>query len=302
MQSLHIGHYRSVAFEHEQPDAEAARRQRHVAGMSNNNTKGRKTIKRRIFITGASSGLGAGVALGLAAKHHVTAAAETWPQVRSLREAAEREGIGLPVVKLDLLDEIDMAHAATLAKDTDILVLNAGVQESGAMADIPIERLQRSFDINVFAHLKLVQAVLPSMLARKRGKILWLSSIAGLQPVPFLGAYSATKHAIEAIAGAMALELKPLGIDVATITPGIFRTGFNDTGAESMNQWRNSETAMVPVPDLALALKIQSDPQEMIDAMVDIIPKKHHLYRTMSPEAMVKETKIAQAAQWDAMI
>jgi NAD(P)-dependent dehydrogenase (short-subunit alcohol dehydrogenase family) len=240
--------------------------------------------------------------LALADNHRITATAETWSQVRDLRASADAQGSDLTVAKLDLLDEIDIAHAAVIAQGTDILVLNAGIQESGAMADIPIERLQRSFDVNVFGHLKLVQALLPSMLERKRGKILWLSSIAGLQPVPFLGAYSATKHAIEAIAGAMALELKPLGIDVATITPGIFRTGFNDTGVESMNQWRNSETAMVPVPDLALALKVQSDPQEMIDAMVDVIPKKHHHYRTMSPEAMVKETKIAQAAQWDAMI
>jgi short-subunit dehydrogenase len=258
--------------------------------------------KKRIFITGASSGLGAGTALGLAAHHHVTATAETWPQVRSLRAAAEAEAVDLTVLKLDLLDDIDIAHAAAIAQDTDVLVLNAGVQESGAMADIPLARLRQSFDINVFGHLQLVQAILPSMVSRKRGKIIWLSSIAGLQAVPFLGAYSATKHAIEAIAGAMALELKPLGIEVATVAPGIYGTGFNDTGAESMDQWRDSKTALVPVPDLSLALKIQSDPQEMIDAMIELIPERHHAYRTMLPQAMIDETKAAQAAQWVASI
>jgi short-subunit dehydrogenase len=255
-------------------------------------------IKKRIFITGASSGLGAGVALGLAPDHSVTATAETWPQVRALRAAGEDAKVDIEVIKLDLLDEIDIAHAAALAEGTDVLVLNAGIQESGAMADIPIQRLRQSFDINVFGHLHLAQAILPSMVARKSGKVVWLSSIAGLQAVPFLGAYSATKHAIEAIAGAMALELKPLGIDVATIAPGIYGTGFNDTGAESMNQWRDPKTALVPVPDLSLALKAQSDPQEMIDAIIEVIPKRHHLYRTMRPESMIEETKAAQASQW----
>ena len=258
--------------------------------------------KKRIFITGATSGLGRGAALARAAKHHVVAAGETWPQVRGLRADAEAKHVQLEVIKLDLLDEIDIRHAATIAAGVDVLVLNAGIQESGALADIPIDRLRRSFDINVFGHLQLVQAVLPSMLARKRGKIVWLSSIAGLQAVPFLGAYSATKHAIEAIAGAMSLELAPLGIKVATVTPGIYGTGFNDTGADSMGQWRDPKTAMVPTPSLATALKVQSDPQEMIDAMVEIIPASHHRYRTMRPDAMVEEAKLAQAAAWEIKI
>jgi len=254
--------------------------------------------KKRILITGATSGFGRGVALALAPRHHVTAAGETWPQVRALRNDAESDNVKLDVIKLDLLDDIDIRHATNVCAGVDVLVLNAGIQESGAIADIPIERMRRSFDINLFGHLQLVQAILPSMLTRKRGKIVWLSSVAGLQPVPFLGAYSATKHAIEAVAGAMRLELAPLGIKVATVAPGIYRTGFNDTGAESMDQWRDPKTAMVPVPDLALALKIQSDPQEMIDAMVEVIPEDHHPYRTMLPDLLVAETKAAQARAW----
>lgn len=255
--------------------------------------------KKRIFITGATSGLGAGAALRLASKHHVTATGETWQQVRSFRTEAEEFKATLDVIKLDLLDRIDLEHAAKVAEGVDVLVLNAGVQESGALADIPIEKLRQSFEVNVFAHLRLAQQVLPSMIARKRGKIIWLSSIAGLQAVPFLGAYSATKHAIEAIAGAMRLELAPLGITVATVAPGVLETGFNDTGAESMQQWRDKKTALIPVPDMSAALKAQSDPQGMIDAMVDIIPADHHLYRTMRPEATIEVTRTAQAAAWE---
>jgi short-subunit dehydrogenase len=257
----------------------------------------------KIFITGASSGLGEGAVLALAAQgHKVTATAETWAQVRGLRATAEAQGVSLEVVKLDLRDAIDLDHAATLAADTDVLVLNAAIQESGAMVDIPLPRVRESFEINVFAHLDLVQRVVPAMVKRKRGKIIWLSSVAGLQPVPFLGAYGATKFAIEAIAGAMKVELEPLGISVATVAPGIFGTGFNDTGAESQQLWRDEKTALVPVPDQGPMLAAQYDPQDMIDAMIEIIPAKKHLYRTMRPLETIDEIKAAQADQWTATI
>ena len=253
--------------------------------------------KLKILITGASSGFGRGTAVGLAKDgHHVTATAQTWPQVRQLRADAEEAGVKLEVIKLDLLDDIDIEHAAKV--ETDVLVLNAGIQESGAVVDIPIERVRASFDVNVFGHLRLVQAMAPTMVKRKRGRIVWMSSIAGLQPVPFLGAYSATKHAIEALAGTMRLELAPLGISVATIAPAVFATGFNDTGMESMNQWRDPSTALVPVPDPRIALKLQSDPQPMIDAMVEAISARKQKYRTMRPEGAEAEVKAVQAAQW----
>ena len=103
---------------------------------------------QKILITGATSGLGAGVALGLAKqKHHVTAAGETWQQVTSLRERADEAGAKLDVIKLDLLNEVDIAHAAELEVDT--LVLNAAVQEAGSIVDVPMELIRRAFDINV---------------------------------------------------------------------------------------------------------------------------------------------------------
>jgi short-subunit dehydrogenase len=257
----------------------------------------------RIFITGASSGLGEGAALALAAQGHtVTATAETWPQVRTLRATAEDRGVELAVIKLDLRDAIDLEHAATVAAESDVLVLNAGIQESGAILDIPLQRVRESFDVNVFGHLDLVQRVVPTMVKRKKGKVIWLSSIAGLQAVPFLGAYAATKHAIEAIAGSMKAELEPLGISVATVAPGIFGTGFNDTGAESMEQWRDDKTALVPVPDMGPMLAAQYDPQDMIDAIVEIVPATSHLYRTMRPLETIDEIKANQAEQWSATI
>lgn len=254
-------------------------------------------MPKNILITGASSGFGRGAAIELARSgHNVVAAAETWPQVRSLRTDAAKAGIELEVIKLNLLDDIDIAHAAKY--DPDVLVLNAGVMEAGSIVDIPLERVRESFEINVFGHLALVQAIVPKMVARKSGKVVWTSSMGGILVVPFVGAYCATKHAIEAIAGSMKAELEPHGVQVATVNPGVFGTGFNDTGAESFVQWYDPETAVVPMPEFGDSLADQADPQEMIDAMVEIIPADVHLFRTMRPLATIDAAKRWQETEW----
>jgi short-subunit dehydrogenase len=226
----------------------------------------------------------------------VTAAAETWQQVTTLREDAAEAGAKLVVIKLDLLSEIDLAHAAAL--DVDVLVLNAGVQETGSLVDIPLELVRKSFEINVFAHLDLAQRIIPSMIKRKSGKVVWVSSQAGLYAPPFLGAYAATKHAIEALASTMKAELNPFGIGVATVNPGLFRTGYNETGAETHNQWASQRDVLIPMPPAGPLLALQHDPQPMIDAMVEMIPDRRGAYRTMVPGDAVVETKIAQELGW----
>ncbi|MEP6480138.1 MAG: SDR family oxidoreductase [Rhodoglobus sp.] len=254
-------------------------------------------MRQKILITGASSGLGRGAAIGLAkAGHRVTAGAETWQQVTTLREDAAEAGAKLTVIKLDLLSEIDLAHAATL--DVDILVLNAGVQETGSLVDIPLELVRKSFEINVFAHLDLAQRIIPSMIKRKSGKVVWVSSQAGLYAPPFMGAYAATKHAIEALASTMKAELNLFGIGVATINPGLFRTGYNETGAETHAQWSHLKDVLIPMPPAGPLLALQHDPQPMIDAMVEAIPDRKGAYRTMGPEDAVVETKITQELGW----
>lgn len=254
-------------------------------------------MSQKILITGASSGFGRGSAIELARQgHQVVAAAETWPQVRGLRADAAAAGVEMEVIKLNLLDGIDIAHAGSF--DPDVLVLNAGVMEGGSIADIPMQRVRESFDINVFGHLQLVQAILPRMVARRSGKVVWTSSMGGILVVPFLGIYCATKHAIEAIAGSMKAELAPFGIKVATVNPGVFGTGFNDTGAESFVQWYDADKAVVPMPDFSGSLVDQADPQEMIDAMVEIIPADEHLYRTMRPLTTIDAARQWQATEW----
>ncbi|PWU51360.1 short-chain dehydrogenase [Micromonospora globispora] len=250
-----------------------------------------------ILITGAGSGLGRGAALGLArAGHHVIASAEIWSQVRDLRSEAQRQGVSLEAIKLDVTDEFDRQHA--FGYDVDILVLNAGIQEAGSVVEIPMARVRRSFEVNVFGHLQLVQGFAPQMLGRDDGKIFWVSSAVGIRTRPWVGIYAATKHAIEALAWAMKMELEPRGIRVATINPGPYRTGYNDTGVEAMFQWRDDTSAMLVQPDFNAYLDNQYDPQEMIDTMVRTIPADHHPYRTVCPEISLKQDKEFESQVW----
>ena len=255
-------------------------------------------MSKRILITGATSGFGAGTAIGLAkAGHHVTACGETWQQVLALRERAEQEGAKkLDVIRLDLLNDHDLEHAAD--RDIDILVLNAAVQEAGSLADVPLDLVRRAFEINVFRHLDLAQRVIPQLIKRK-GKLVWVSSQAGLIPLPFLGTYAATKHAIEGIASTLRIELAPFNVGVATINPGFYRTGFNETGAESYQQWSHDRDVVIPMPPAGPVLAFEADPQPMIDAMIEAIPDTKSLYRTMRPESAIAQTKKAQELGWE---
>ncbi|MBM0224146.1 MULTISPECIES: SDR family oxidoreductase [Micromonospora] len=252
-----------------------------------------------ILITGAGTGLGRGAALGLArAGHHVVAGAEIWSQVRDLRAEAQRQEVTLEAVKLDVTDDLDRRHA--FGHDVDILVLNAGIQEAGAVVEIPMERVRRSFEVNVFGHLHLVQGFAPQLLRRGSGKVVWVSSAAGIRTRPWLGVYAATKHAIEALAWAMKNEMEPRGIRVAVINPGPFRTGYNDTGVEAMYQWWEPATALLDPPDFRDYLDNQYDPQEMVDAMVEVIPADHHPYRTVRPAASLQQDKDFESRVWAA--
>jgi|SRR6056297_1126947 len=254
-------------------------------------------MTQTVLITGAASGFGRGVAFDLSQKGHtVIAACQIWPQVWEMRQAAKAAGLDLQVIKLDVLDEIDRNHALEL--DVDVLFNNAGIMESGPMVEIPMSRMRAVFETNVFAALELAQGFGRKMVKRGSGRIVWTSSIAGLVKVPFDGAYAASKHAVEGICSAMHEELKPYGVEVVTVNPGAFLTGFNDTGMEAMDQWWGQAERVVdhwPVRELAN----QADPAEMIEAMVDLVLAENPPYRTMRPQSGIQMAKEEQAEIWD---
>lgn len=256
---------------------------------------------KSVLVTGAGSGFGRGVALGLARRgHKVVAACHIWPQVTALRAEAAAAGLALEVVKLDVLNPHDRARALR-AHDPDVLFNNAGVMESGPMVEIPLDVMRSVFDVNVFAALELAQGFAKKMVARRSGRIVWTSSIAGLVKVPFDGAYAASKHAVEAICAALREELRPYGVEVATVNPGAYRTGFNDTGMETMDQWWDAgPRAVAHWPRRELTR--QADPAEMIAAMIAVIEAERPRYRTVLPAAAEAMARAEQAAEWEATV
>ena len=262
---------------------------------------------RKILITGAGSGLGEGAAIGLAQSgHEVIAAAQLWPQVTALRAKGEALALrSLRVEKLDLLDPYDVKQAC--GWDVDILVNNAGIGEGGPIAEIPLDLVRRNFEVNVFAPLALTQQIVKQWVAAgTRGKIVFVSSMGGLISPPGFAAYAATKHAIEAMAEAMHGELKPFGIQVQTVNPGAYLTGFNEAMAENAFRWLDDSvnfTKQDAMLETIAALignpQGRLDPQEMIARMVAVIPADDGRFRNVFPLTVEDMVKAHQADMWN---
>ena len=253
--------------------------------------------QKRILVTGAGSGFGREVALRLAARGHRTIAGVRGAgQAADLREEAGRRGVPLRVETLDITVAADRERAWEW--DIDVLLNNAGSAEAGASAEIPLELVRALFETNVFANLELTQGFVRRMVEQKRGgKVLFVSSIAGLITGPYTGPYCASKHALEAFAEALHAELKPFGIQVGTINPGPYQTGFNDRMMETWKRWYDPQRHFTDHSGVRFPFE-QYDPEEMIARMVELAEADEGPFRTLLPEAFVEVVKDEQVQAW----
>ena len=226
---------------------------------------------KTVMITGAGSGFGKGAALALTERgHQVIATTETEAQAEALRAEAPQMFL---VEKFDItLPEPSKATEW----DVDVLINNAGAGQTGPLADVDLEVVRRLFEVNVFGTLAVSQAFIPEMAAKGAGRIIIVSSIAGVISGPAFGPYSMTKHALEAMGKAMRAELAPVGIDVTLLNPGPYDTGFNDRMADSMWEWFGEDAvtaAATPLFEMmrSFVTENQMDPQEVVDAMVELV-------------------------------
>ncbi|MFH8468140.1 SDR family oxidoreductase [Streptomyces sp. NPDC017991] len=256
---------------------------------------------RKVLITGCGTGFGQEAAMRLAEKgFDVIASVEIYAQVQTLKRQAAERGVSLQVEKLDVTDEGDRRKA--LAWGVEILVNNAGVGEGGSTVDVPASNIRRQFEVNVTGPLLLTQGIAKQMAKRGAGRIVWVSSREGINVNPFTGIYAASKHAVEAIAESMADELQEFGVEVATVNPGPFLTGFNDRMFQTWESWEDEPSdRLFDYSELAFP-RAQFDPEPVYATLTAVAAGEVDTYRNLEPKSMIEETKSLINAPWDRKI
>ncbi|THE63686.1 SDR family oxidoreductase [Salinadaptatus halalkaliphilus] len=193
----------------------------------------RYTRKQTVLITGCSSGIGRATAeLFLENDWLVVATARNPDDIADLAEA------GCETLALDVTDPDQVARAVEetveIGGAIDCLVNNAGYAQMGPIEDISTADLHRQFDVNVYGPHRLIHAALPHMRAQGDGCIVNVSTVAGRIALPAMGAYSGSKHALEAMSDSLRAEVDEFGIDVVVIEPGPVESNFTDRVQEEL--------------------------------------------------------------------
>lgn len=240
-------------------------------------------MAKTVLITGAGSGFGKGASLALAARgHRVIATTETDSQAELLAADSPQ----LIVERLDITSEdVDKVRQW----DVDVLINNAGMGQTGPMADVPMDRVRKIFEVNVFGTLAITQKVLAGMIAKGTGRVIVMSSIGGLYSFPTFGPYNMTKHALEGMAKAMRVELAPQGVDVCLINPGPHATGFNDAMVETMWDWFGESALQAPNMAMFTAMREaavtdQMDPLAVVNKLVELTEAETTSEHNIVPE------------------
>lgn len=243
-----------------------------------------------ILITGAGTGFGHGAAVELARRGNRVIAGTL-----SAEEAASVDGLGIDGLsgrKLDITDEADVAALADL--EIDVLVNNAGRGQLGPLANVPMEKVRQVVEVNVFGTLQVTQAVLAGMMERGRGRVIIVSSIAGVSSGALSGPYAMTKHALEAMTMSLRVEMAPLGIEVIKLNPGPYATGFNDRmvdGVVELVAAEGNEADLLSGTRTRM-LGNQLDPQEIVDTMVELCTASSVPWETFKPDDILERYKL----------
>jgi NAD(P)-dependent dehydrogenase (short-subunit alcohol dehydrogenase family) len=192
----------------------------------------------RVLITGASRGIGRGIAEVLTARGHEV--------IATARDLSSLEDVPAAVrLQLDVTDESSVQAAVGAAGPIDVLVSNAGATVRGPLETVPLSAVEQLFNLNTFGALRVAQAVLPGMRERKSGRLVFVSSIQGRVAIPLIGPYAASKWALEAIAETLAIEVRHFGISVSVLQPGAVSSG----GAERAKSYLDDDNPYRPLLD-----------------------------------------------------
>jgi len=234
-----------------------------------------------VLVTGASRGI------GLAITRHMSE--RGWDVHATARSADDLRDLGrLPRVHPIQLDITDRAAVSRLGEQLpaalDGVVNNAGIIVQGPVEATPIDDLSRQLDVNVTAQIAVTQAVLPQ-IREARGRVVFMSSVSGLITLPGTGAYSASKYAMESLADALRMELRPWKIPVSLIEPGPTRT---DMWGDALDDYDRMTGKLSPEHRelyashlvgnrkfLSRMQKLTGDPKKVVSAVDRALTSRH---------------------------
>jgi short-subunit dehydrogenase len=227
---------------------------------------------RTALLTGATGGLGRAIAKALAARGATLALSARKAEALAAL-AAELPGEGHRVLPADLAEPGAAAALAAAAGEVDVLVANAGLPGAGRLTDFTPEQVTRALRVNLEAPMLMAQALLPAMLERGSGHLVFISSLSGKAASPRSSVYNATKFGVRGFALGMRADLGPQGIGVSLVSPGFIREAgmFAEAGAKpppglgtgtpeqvgaavaKAVEQNKAEIAVAPLPQRALA-------------------------------------------------
>ena len=260
------------------------------------------TSWRTAMVTGASSGIGRAMAVGLARRGlDVVAVARRQDRLEELAaEIRADHGRAVEVLAADLGDPSQRgpveARLADAARPVDVLVNSAGFGSQGRLATLEIDDEEQQVQVNVLAVVRLTRTALPGMIERGTGAVMNVSSIAGHQPIPLWATYSASKAFVTTFSRAVQDELKGTGVRCVTVLPGFTRSEFHDhTGFER---------SLIPGP---VWMESEAVAESALDALergrAEVVPGLHFralaLSSRMSPWAVTRRVlRVATRRMW----
>jgi short-subunit dehydrogenase len=192
-----------------------------------------------VLITGATAGIGRMTAIHLAKQgHRVIATGRKVAELATLKAEAASDKLDTLVLDVtsqqSIADAVKAVDALTNGAGLDVLVNNAGFGVLGPTSEISDSEMRRQYETNVFGLMNVTRAFLPKMRERRAGRVINVSSVGGRITLPYFGVYNSTKYALESLSDALRYELRPFGIDVSLIEPGVIRTNFEATAVKNL--------------------------------------------------------------------
>lgn len=204
-----------------------------------NNTSGENM--KTILYTGGTSGIAKEVIKKIKQKYYIYITVHNEKQLEITKKIYKNEK-NIEIIKLDILNDKDIEKIKQL--DIDIFISNIAIGYSGSIIEIDMNKVRETFEVNVFKNFELIQVILKNMIKKEKGKIIIMSSLAGLIPLKFQGAYSASKTSIIKLTQTLKKEMKLINknIHISLIEPGFYYTGFNQVMFENKYDWMETKS------------------------------------------------------------